>query len=119
MKVLGASISAPDEENPFSTVERGFSSELVYFSAKFKKLRTQGTARKKPSSKKAIFWEKMGLRKSKQGGKRTTVAIIESLKAASGLREGKILSLMQASMPPLVSGSTIAYYTGTSGYEYV
>lgn len=58
--VLGASISAPDEENPFSTVERGFSSELVYFSAKFKKLRTQGTAGKKPSSKKAIFWEKWG-----------------------------------------------------------
>lgn len=47
------------------------------------------------------------------------MAIIESLKAASGLREGKILSLMQASMPPLSSGSTVSYYTGMAGYEYV
>lgn len=47
------------------------------------------------------------------------MAIIESLKAASGVREGKFLSLLQASMPPLNSGSTVAYYTGTEGYEYV
>jgi hypothetical protein len=36
VKVPRALISAPGEENPYSTVEHGFSSELVDFSAKFK-----------------------------------------------------------------------------------
>lgn len=36
VKVPRASIAEPGEENPHSTVERGFSSKLVDFSAKFK-----------------------------------------------------------------------------------